>query len=441
MVLREAAAAQGGRRRGRRSGHGSGRRRPVVEAEKLRTSRTYRSWVPPQRHHPTISSGDGRDRRHRCRHRGLGDGRPPQRRGHSVTVIEERTDTGSGAGISIWPNALAALDAPAGDRVRAGGGRVTGGRSAGATAAGCAGRRRADRQRARRAVGGDPAGCAAATSSPAHSRPAPSSPGSPPGRCGSTGRGSWWSCRTRRSAGADVVIGADGTHSVVARHLNGPLAHRYAGYTAARCRRDGRGRRGGRRDDRTGRGGGPRADGRRPDHWFATERVAEAGACSRGTGLTCATSSQRGGSVPAMLAATDPAAVLRNDLGDRDPARRWADGPVVVAGDAAHPMWPHRGQGRLSGARGCCGAGRDGRPPPVPARVRGLRVVPPASGGRGGSRVADHRTAGQPAAAGPQRGGKSGERADAGGTGDPAPGHNRRGHGLPTPARDDARPA
>ena len=34
-----------------------------------------------------------------------------QRRGHSVTVIEERTDTGSGAGISIWPNALAALDA------------------------------------------------------------------------------------------------------------------------------------------------------------------------------------------------------------------------------------------------------------------------------------------------------------------------------------------
>ena len=42
-----------------------------------------------------------------------------QRRGHSVTVIEERTDTGSGAGISIWPNALAALDALGlGDRVR-----------------------------------------------------------------------------------------------------------------------------------------------------------------------------------------------------------------------------------------------------------------------------------------------------------------------------------
>lgn len=32
-----------------------------------------------------------------------------QRRGHEVTVVEQRTDTSSGAGISIWPNALAAL--------------------------------------------------------------------------------------------------------------------------------------------------------------------------------------------------------------------------------------------------------------------------------------------------------------------------------------------
>ena len=33
-----------------------------------------------------------------------------QRRGHRVTVLEARTDTSSGAGITIWPNALAALD-------------------------------------------------------------------------------------------------------------------------------------------------------------------------------------------------------------------------------------------------------------------------------------------------------------------------------------------
>lgn len=60
-----------------------------------------------------------------------------QRRGHEVTVIEERTDTSSGAGISIWPNALAALDEIGlGDAVRDAGGRRA--RCAGATAPGCA---------------------------------------------------------------------------------------------------------------------------------------------------------------------------------------------------------------------------------------------------------------------------------------------------------------
>src|ERR1700754_4025297 len=51
-----------------------------------------------------------------------------QRRGHEVSVLEERSDTSSGAGISIWPNALAALDEIGlGDAVREAGGRVTAG--------------------------------------------------------------------------------------------------------------------------------------------------------------------------------------------------------------------------------------------------------------------------------------------------------------------------
>ena len=43
--------------------------------------------------------------------RGLATAGPLQRRGHSVTVIEERNDTGRARDQSIWPNALAALDA------------------------------------------------------------------------------------------------------------------------------------------------------------------------------------------------------------------------------------------------------------------------------------------------------------------------------------------
>src|SRR4029450_13240192 len=52
---------------------------------------------------------------------------------------------------------------------------------------------------------------------------------------------------------------------------------------------------------------------------------------------------------PAVLAATDPDDVLRNDLYDRDQARQWSRGPVVVVGDAAHPMRPHLGQGGCQG--------------------------------------------------------------------------------------------
>jgi 2-polyprenyl-6-methoxyphenol hydroxylase-like FAD-dependent oxidoreductase len=50
-----------------------------------------------------------------------------------------------------------------------------------------------------------------------------------------------------------------------------------------------------------------------------------------------------------VLAATDPDDVLRNDLYDRDQARQWSRGPVVVVGDAAHPMRPHLGQGGCQG--------------------------------------------------------------------------------------------
>lgn len=48
--------------------------------------------------------------------------------GHDVAVVEQRSDTTTGAGISIWPNALAALDEIGlGDVVRRSGARVTGG--------------------------------------------------------------------------------------------------------------------------------------------------------------------------------------------------------------------------------------------------------------------------------------------------------------------------
>ncbi len=271
-----------------------------------------------------------------------------QQRGHSVTVIEERTDTGSGAGISIWPNALAALDVLGlGDRVRAAGGRVSAGAIRWKDGSWL---RRPSRERIVTALGEplvviqraalrDVLTHALAPGTVIHGVAAVGLTVTPGGVQVQLSDSS--------SRAADAVVGADGTHSVVARHLNGPLAHRYAGYTAwrgvAAMAVD---------DEFAGETMGPGSevghvpmgDGR--TYWFATERAAEGGAAPGGE-LTYLRSKLASWAepIPAMLAATDADDVLRNDLYDRRPARRWAAGPMVLVGDAAHPMRPHLGQG------------------------------------------------------------------------------------------------
>ena len=49
--------------------------------------------------------------------------------------------------------------------------------------------------------------------------------------------------------------------------------------------------------------------------------------------------------VPALIAGTTDAAILRNDMYDRPPASHWSRGRVTLVGDAAHPMSPNQGQG------------------------------------------------------------------------------------------------
>ncbi|NTY63249.1 FAD-dependent oxidoreductase [Mycolicibacterium sphagni] len=271
-----------------------------------------------------------------------------QLRGHSVTVIEERADTTSGAGISIWPNALAALDQLGlGDQVRAAGGRITAGamrwkdgtwlrRPSGERIVTALGEPLVVLQRV--ALRDILAGALA---------PGTIVDGVAVRDVGTTPAGVRLHLTDSSTRDADAVVGADGTGSVVARHLNGPLPHRYAGYTAWRgvssLAIDA---------DLAGETMGAGAEvghvpmGPDRTYWFATERAAEGATSPQGELAYLRTKlAPWAAPIPAMLAATEPAEVLRNDLYDRKTAQRWAAGPVVLVGDAAHPMRPHLGQG------------------------------------------------------------------------------------------------
>jgi 2-polyprenyl-6-methoxyphenol hydroxylase-like FAD-dependent oxidoreductase len=150
---------------------------------------------------------------------------------------------------------------------------------------------------------------------------------------------------------ATAVVGADGTRSVVARHLNGALTDSYVGYTAwrgvAAYTID---------PDLAGEVMGPAVEfghvpmGRDHTYWFATERAPRGRVAPDGELNYLKTKfASWTDPIPDLLAATDPADVLHNDLYDREQARQWSRGPVVVVGDAAHPMRPHLGQGGCQG--------------------------------------------------------------------------------------------
>jgi len=148
----------------------------------------------------------------------------------------------------------------------------------------------------------------------------------------------------------DVLVGADGIHSVIREQLFGAERLRFAGYIAWRGIAEGASPLP-EREALVVVGRGSQAGcfhcGERRLYWFLTRNAApdsHAGPLgNRGEAIECVNNWR----VPfrSFVEATEENAILRNDVVDLPARRVWGAGRVTLLGDAIHATTPNLGQG------------------------------------------------------------------------------------------------
>jgi 2-polyprenyl-6-methoxyphenol hydroxylase-like FAD-dependent oxidoreductase len=273
-------------------------------------------------------------------------------RGWEVTVVERAPSLEPvGAGISVWPNALRALDVVgAGDAVRA---QAALGSTGGIRRPDGGWLARTDLTTAIRDRFGDPLVVlprAELVAALVAQLPDAVVQTGVTAREIRTDQGAVLLRTDRGDLRADLLVGADGIRSLVRRTVLPDAAEpHYAGYTSWRMlvpTPDGV-----EAAETWGRGGErfaivPMAEGR--CYCYATANL-PAGTGFGGPDGELAELRRRFGDwhdpIPALLAAVRPSDVLRNDIEALDPPRSYAAGRVALLGDAAHAMTPDMGQG------------------------------------------------------------------------------------------------
>jgi 2-polyprenyl-6-methoxyphenol hydroxylase-like FAD-dependent oxidoreductase len=165
-----------------------------------------------------------------------------------------------------------------------------------------------------------------------------------------------------REAQGDLLIGADGIHTVIRTQLFGQRALRYAGYTTIRgiasfdhpflCP--------GKLFETWGRGrqfGAVRLTQGRV-YWFL-RLTAPAGGGRREKAEIQVLCHNWHEPIEAIIAATEETALVQRDVYDCKPLPHWGQGAITLVGDAAHPMTTSLAQGacqaiEVAGVLGSC---------------------------------------------------------------------------------------